>query len=475
MAKMRGPTNNDPIAQHCLSTGLFVRSLALARLAFTTSGDLWSMNGGAKFSSDLTCPPEKRAELQQKLEEQAREIARELGGLKGSVMKVGQLLSMYGEYFFPPQVNRILKSLQANTPPLEWKAIEPFLKKELNERYDDLEIQPNAFAAASIGQVHEAKIKKTGETIALKVQYPGVERAIHSDMKALKAIIMFAPGIPRGRKVEELVCEIEEMLEREIDYTLEAQFGEKFKALLQDDPRFLVPKIHRDWCTSKVLAIQMICGHRIDSNELQNISQERRNSIADSLLDLYLKELFEFGCVQTDPHIGNYRVRLKGEPTCDGQTSDRDRVVLLDFGAVREFDPTFLKNYRALIRASLERKPEAVAQAGLELGFLKQCDTAKVTEAFYEFCRLVIEPFDPRGAGTEGLKFFDQDGSYDWRNNSLPCRLAKQLKEVISARELRAPPREALFLDRKSTGLYILLSTLGAKTNAHEKLARAIR
>jgi predicted unusual protein kinase regulating ubiquinone biosynthesis (AarF/ABC1/UbiB family) len=475
MAKTRSLTNNDPETQQCLSTGLLVRSLALARLAFATSGDLWSIGGGNKLREGLDCPPEKRAELQSKLEEQAAEITRELGSLKGSVMKVGQLLSMYGEYFLPPQVNKILKCLQASTPPLDWVTIEPYLKKLLAEKYDEIEVDPKAIAAASIGQVHKAKVKKTGKTIALKIQYPGVERAINSDMKALKAIIMFAPGLPRGSKVDELVCEIEEMLAREIDYSLEATYGEKFRELLKNDPRFLVPEIHREWSNSKVLAVQMICGYRIDDEKLQTISQDRRNALAESLLDLYLKELFEVGCVQTDPHIGNYRIRLKGEATCDGGHNDRDCVVLLDFGAVREFDPVFLRNYRALIRASLDRQPQAVTQAGLDLGFLRSCDGPNVTAAFYDFCRLVIEPFDPQGAGPEGKKYFDSDGSYDWRNNDLPCRLAAQLKEVIRARELRAPPREALFLDRKSTGLYILLSSLGAKTNTYEKLARAVR
>lgn len=466
-------TFDESATQQCLSTGLFVRSLALARLAFTTSSEMWTMNGATVFN-DMACPPEKRAELQVKLEEQAREIARELGSLKGSVMKVGQLLSMYGEHFLPPQVNRILKSLQTQTPPLDWQLIEPHLRKELGPKYDDLEITPHALAAASIGQVHAAKIKATGETIALKVQYPGVDRAIRSDLKALKAIVMFAPGLPRGKRLDEIVCEIEEMLWREVDYSQEAAWNERFTECLGEDPRFVVPKIRRDWCTSKVLASQMICGHRLDDELLKTISQDRRNALADSLLELYLRELFEFGCVQTDPHIGNYRVRLKGESTCDGKTVDQDCLVLIDFGAVREFDTRFVDRYRTLVRASLEQKRDGVTQAGLELGFLLPCDQKPVTDAFYDFCRLMVEPFDPSGACTEGRRYFDSDGCYDWACNTLPNRLASQLKEVIRARELRAPPREAIFLDRKSSGLYILLSTLGAKTNASKKLEDAL-
>lgn len=461
--------------QQCLSTGLFVRSLALARLAFVTGGDIWTMKGATELLSDVKCAPEKRAELQSKLEEQAREIAKELGTLKGSVMKVGQLLSMYGEHFLPPQVNKILKSLQASTPSLEWATMEPFVKQQLKERFTELEISPNAIAAASIGQVHAAKVKKTGQNIALKIQYPGVDRAIASDMKALKAIVMFAPGLPRGARLNDLVQEIEEMLHREIDYENEADCAEKFARYLSGDARYVVPKIYREWSSSKVLAIEMICGHRLDADELKNVSQARRNALADSLLELYLRELFEFGCVQTDPHIGNYRVRLQGEMACDGKKVEQDCVVLLDFGAVRNFEKKFLMNYRDLLAASLEQNPDGVLQAGLNLGFLLPCDPPAVNTAFYDFCRLVVEPFDPEGASPIGRSFFESDGSYNWCNNTLPNRLASQLKEVIKARELRAPPREAIFLDRKSSGLYILLSTLGAKTKSSEKLVKALK
>jgi len=462
--------------QACLSTGLFVRSLALARLAFSTSGDLWTMKAGAIMNSP-DCPPEKRQELQEKLEEQAREIAKELGTLKGSVMKVGQLLSMYGEHFLPPQVNRVLKSLQASTPALEWETIEPFIKKQYGAssaggRFEDLEIIPRAMAAASIGQVHKAKIKSTGETIALKVQYPGVDRAIRSDLKALKALITFAPRMPKGARVNEIISEIEEMLWREVDYLAEADCAEKFALFLKGDRRFLIPAVKRDWCTSKILAVQLICGHRIDDPALEEVPQERRNAIADSLLELYLRELFEFGCVQTDPHIGNYRIRLKGETDCDSSVVEDDHVVLLDFGAVRKFDPQFLKNYHALIESSLDRNQKGVIDSGLALGFLIPCDPPPVTEAFYECCRLVVEPFDPEGASEEGRKFHCRDGLYNWHGNTLPNRLAAQLKKVIQAREFRAPPREAIFLDRKSSGLYILLSTLGAKTKVQDKVAR---
>lgn len=439
-----------------LQTGLFVRSLTLAKLAFMAKS-----NGRSRCNG---------ADIQPQLEAQASEIARELGRLKGSAMKVGQLLSIYGERFLPPQVNSILKCLQSHAPPLDWKSIEPALREELGTAYDELEIETRSLAAASIGQVHQAKVKSTGERIALKIQYPKIERAITSDLRALKTVLAFGPfvssGMPAGSRLSEMVAEVDEMLRRELDYQKEAACIRLFHEGLAEDPRFLVPRVHTRWTTSKVLAIDLICGHRIDAEAVRNLSQERRNNLAEALLELYLKELFEFGFVQTDAHVGNYRVRIQGEATCQNQTADRDTVVLIDFGAVRELCPKFLGLYRSLIGGSLYNDLDVVTDAGLKLGFLRENDNDEVRKEFFQFCRLVVEPFT-----YEGVK----DGAlYDWGQSTLPSRLAAQLTRVINVGELRAPPREVPFLDRKSSGLYVLMGLLGAKTNSRRLLEKAL-
>jgi predicted unusual protein kinase regulating ubiquinone biosynthesis (AarF/ABC1/UbiB family) len=445
------------------------------RLAVAASGEFSIF----KTSNDQEESDEQRAKTLKHLEEQAHEISHELGKLKGSVMKVGQLLSMYGEHFLPPQVNAILKTLQASSPPLAWEAIAPVLKKELGANLEELEVDAKAIAAASIGQVHAARIKSTNQTIALKIQYPGVDRAIQSDLRALRGLAAFAPlaapALVRGPRLAEFICEIEEMLAKEVDYRSEADCSEKFAELLAGDSRYVIPKIHRHWSSSKVLATDKICGHRFDAEALQKLPPERRNALAESLIDLYLRELFEFGCVQTDPHVGNYLVRLQGEFTCDGQLIENDAIVLFDFGAVRKLDPHFIQNYRTLVEASLFKNKEAVSDAALELKFLLPCDPPAVHDAFYDFCRLVVEPFDPSGADDNGRTFFDSEDRYDWSRSDLPTRLRKRLVDVIRARELRVPPREAIFIDRKSSGLYVLLGLLGAKTRGRERLSRTLQ
>lgn len=450
MSKVENPCgSNSPETLNSIRTGLFVRTLALAKLALSAKRDLFSPDRMKEIDVD----PVVRAEI----EAQVKEISRELGTLKGSAMKVGQLLSVFGEHFLPPQVNAVLKLLQADSPSLEWSCIEHHVKHELAERFDEIEIEPKAFAAASIGQVHRAKIKATGENIVLKIQYPGVERAIENDLRALKTILLFAPGALKGERMNQLLQEVEEMLNRETDYRIEAANYARVRSELSSDTRYLVPRVHEKYCTSRILALDYMTGERIDSDTVKNLPQDRRNHLGQALLDLYLRELFCMGRVQTDAHIGNFLVAVSPDIT-----NEPDRVVLLDFGAIREFSPEFLASYAGLVQATFNEDRGLVMQKGTELGFLKSCDPEDVHREFYEFCRLVVEPFG------------HERDSYCWKNTDLPKRLAEQLNRVIQAREFRPPPREALFLDRKSTGLFCLLSKLEAKTKSRELVEKAI-
>lgn len=147
--------------------------------------------------------------LKKYLSLQVASLAKDLGQLKGSVMKAGQLLSTYGEHFLPPEVNDILKSLQHQAPPVEWSEIRKVLEKELGpQRLGLLEIDPKPFAAASLGQVHKARVLASGENLALKVQYPGVDRAVETDLTFLKMIFQLTDLFPSGFRSQSVMEEI---------------------------------------------------------------------------------------------------------------------------------------------------------------------------------------------------------------------------------------------------------------------------
>ncbi len=380
-------------------------------------------------------------------------LVKELGRLKGSAMKVGQTLSLYGESIFPKEVNEILKNLQTKAEPLPWAAMRKMLAQELGEeKLRELEIDETAVASASIGQVYKAKINESGETLALKVQYPGVEEAIDADMRLLK-VILAVPGIfPGGLRLEHLLAEIREMFMQEIDYTLEIKAVDRFREYLSGDPRYQVPKTYPRYSSRRVLATEFMAGVRADAPEVQSLSQERRNRLGEAYFDLYLRELLDFKLVQTDPHLGNYLVQVGG---------DSDRLVLFDFGAMREAPEEFLKHYQNLIWGGITHDARSVEKGGRGLGLLQPEDSMDLVDDYVRLCFLLCEPF------------YGPD-AYDWGSSDLPRRVAGQVKHVAISYKLRAPPREIVFLDRKLGGVFIFLSVLRCQWNGRASVLAAL-
>jgi predicted unusual protein kinase regulating ubiquinone biosynthesis (AarF/ABC1/UbiB family) len=433
-----------------IKSSMMSRGFALARVSVSAGAKAASHAVGNLFADEAD-KPERFKEM---LMSQVDSLTRELGQLKGSLMKVGQLLSMYGEHFLPPEANAVLKSLQNQSPPLEWNAIEKVLKKQLSpEALATLEIDPEPLASASLGQVHKARRKSDGKWLAMKIQYPGVDQAIEGDLKALRSILSVSKLIPKGPKYDELFNEIRFMLHQEVDYAKELKTTQEFKERLSNDSRYIIPEVIPELSTKRVLTTSYEEGIPVDSPEVKALAQERRNSIGIAALELYFRELFELGAVQTDPHFGNYRVRL-------GKDGEPDRLVLLDFGAVRHLPKTFLKSYLKVVRGSHSRNTEMIVDGATELGFLKDEDSEQMRKMFVDLCFRITEPFFLSGTPGVPDSLYEPDGSYRWGESDLPNRIAKQASQMAISFKLRSPPREIVFLDRKLGGMFIFLSTL---------------
>lgn len=425
------------------------RGMALAKVSLSAGARAASYAIGNIFSGE-----EREDRLKKLLAAQASLLADEFGQLKGSLMKVGQLLSTYGEHFLPPEANEFLKSLQNRSPPLEWNEIHRVLIRQLGEeKLAQLKIDPEPIASASLGQVHRAQMVSGGPPLAMKIQYPGVDRAIDMDLKALRTVLSIANLLPgNSSRYDEIFREIREMLHREVDYGKELENTQFFREFLKDDVRYRVPEVISEFSTSRVLTTTLQEGFPVDGAEVAGLSQERRNQLGIAALELFFRELFELGIVQTDPHFGNYRVRIDSDSST--------QLVLLDFGAIRKFSKTFLKAYQAMVRGAFSKDGDQVRKAALELGFLKPGDPEELQKEFVELCDLIMEPF-----------FNDL---YDWGASDLPSRLAKKGTRVILNFRLRLPPREIVFLDRKMGGIFIFLAVLKAKINGREVLAKFI-
>ncbi len=444
-----------------IKSSVFSRSLSMAKMTFNAGASL----AGHNIKNTFSTKEDKASSWKKLVKSQAQAVSTELGELKGSLMKAGQMLSMYGEHFLPPDANAFLKGLQSNSPALNWTVIEPVLKKNLStEQLDQLVVEHEALSCASLGQVHRARIKATGEEIVLKIQYPDVDKAIDSDLRALKTLLGIMKLVPKDLDLNPIFSEVHEMLVQETDYHLEAKLTQAFYNKLKDDPRFVVPKVYPEFSNNKILATSYEESHRVDAIEIQSLSETRRNQIAIHFLDLYLKELFSWGLVQTDPHIGNYGVRL--------EKNGQDKLVLYDFGATREYDIKFMGPYRRMIQAALYADEKNLRKAAQELQFLDPTDKSELKALFEEFCFEFVEPFlaadDPRLP----IGVMDQEGNYDWKNTDLPQRLSKKILQVIRQHSWRTPPREIIFLDRKSGGVFIFMSVLRARCQGRDLLVK---
>ncbi len=254
-----------------LSRGLALAKVTVSagtRAASHALGNLFGDEGG------------KEDRLKEMLTAQMDLLSRELGKLKGSVMKVGQMLSMYGEHLLPPEANQLLKSLQNQSPPLAWEAIEKQLKRQLGaEKLALLDIEQEPHASASLGQVHRAVIRATGERIALKIQYPGVDQAIESDLAALRSLLTVSKLIPKGPKYDELFKEVRQMMHQEVDYSKELTATDEFRELFAEDGLVIVPRTYPEFSAKRVLATSFEEGVSMESAEVLALSQERRNAI----------------------------------------------------------------------------------------------------------------------------------------------------------------------------------------------------
>lgn len=432
-----------------IKSGTFSRGLSLAKMTFSAGAQAAGHAVGNLFADSAS--QEKRGTAL--LLSQATVIAKELGALKGSVMKVGQMLSMFGEHLLPPEVNSILKSLQNQSPALEWIAIEKVIKRRLNaEQRMLLTIEPEALACASLGQVHLATRKSDSLKIALKIQYPGVETAIESDLKSMRSILSMAKLIPGGAQYDELFKEVREMLHREVDYQKELQATLDFQKLLESDPRYIVPTPIPEFSSKKILATTFEEGVSVDSPQVAALSLERRNALAIAAYELYLREIFEFRKVQTDPHFGNYQIRIAQSPESDGRYLDQ--IVLFDFGAMREVSLSFLKNYREMVKGALEHDYDLLKKAAIQMELIRETDSEKAHAQFVELCLLMMEPSN-RPA----------DEAYPWGKSDLAKRMMVQGSKFAFEFKLRPPPREMLFINRKTGGVFFFLSMLNAEFN----------
>ena len=451
---------NDKLKQ--LKTSSMDRRLSIAKASFL-AGTRWAASSaGSMFSSES----EKEKKRKKAMKEQADYLVAEIGKLKGSIVKIGQMMALYGEHFLPEEITQALNTLNNQTVALDWSVIEAQLKKQLGAKINELTIDPEPLGTASLAQVHRATRKSDGLELVLKVQYPGVADAIDSDMNLFRNMLKLTRMVPQTREFDQWFDEVRDMMHREVNYVIEADTTRRFKARLQDDPRYVVPTIIDEYSTDRVLCMTFERGVPINSPVMLSLPQERRNKLGEASLEIVVREVFEWGEMQTDPNFGNYLVRL-------GDGDDQpDQIILLDFGAIRQFDEHLLSIARNLIQAGYQHSSEMMVAAMTGYEFFDSIpqsikpDMAKVfllaTEAFSS----------PLNNQQLPAGVMDEHQRYDWKKSQLHSRVMQQASKSMTSRYFSVPPKEFMFISRKFIGAYTFMTVIDAKTNVRDMIAR---
>lgn len=443
-----------------LKTSGFERRLSIAKTSLNI-GRRWAGNSVSGLFLDKDTKARRNQEF---MESQAHYLAEELGKLKGSVVKIGQMLALYGEHILPPEITRALQTLNDDTATLRWERIEQNLRRILGDKLNDLDVDPNPIGTASLAQVHRATIRKTGEQIVLKIQYPGVADAIDSDLALFKRLLKVSNIVPQTRALDAWFEEIRDLLHHEVDYEAEAATTERFYERLKDDPRYVVPKINRHYSSPRLLCMTFESGVSVTSKEVQELPHERRNQIGQAAIEIMMQEIFVWGEMQTDPNFGNYLVRL-------GQNGEMDKLVLLDFGAIRTFDAALLTIARNLLTAGYYHDHNAMMAAMTGYSFFDTM-SPKVKSDVASLFLLATEPFsDPEKNKDIPADCLDDNLRYIWANSQLHSRISAAATKAMQSFEFNLPPKEFMFISRKFIGAYTFLTVIDAHTES-EKLVK---
>lgn len=362
----------------------------------------------------------------------ALRVADQLSRLRGAAMKLGQMISLDAGDMLPRELTEILARLRDSAHFMPAVQLERVLAAHWGpgwrRRFAAFDARP--IAAASIGQVHRATLPD-GRVLAIKVQYPCIAASIDADVDNVATLLRMTGLLPASLNIAPLLAEAKRQLHDEADYTREAAMMTRYADLLTDDPAFLVPRPHPELSGPAVLAMDFIESRPIET--LSAADPEPRNQAMGAMLGLVLRELFEFGFMQTDPNFANFRWQ-----------PDTGRIVLLDFGAARAIDPATSSAYRRLMHAGLADDAPALRAALVDIGFVAPVVLARHGPALDRMIAVL-------------LAHLGKPGLFDFADRSFVEEVRSEAETIFADRSAwHIPPAETLFVQRKVSGTALL-------------------
>jgi predicted unusual protein kinase regulating ubiquinone biosynthesis (AarF/ABC1/UbiB family) len=397
---------------------------------------------------------------------EARRFVAELGKLKGTYVKIGQMMALFGEHFLPPVLAEAMHDLGDQTEPLHWDALESSVRASLGSRFEELDIDPEAIAAASLAQVHLARVRETGDWICLKIQYPGLADVIDSDFDAVVRMLLLARWVKAGRDLDDWLESMRAHLHNEIDYHREAdltrRMGDLVRGLEVSGVTYHVPEVLDRYCTDSVLALEYMEGYSVTDERVAALSLERRNALAKGMLELFFLELYDWGCLQTDPNFGNYLLNLQDRR----KKLAHDELVLLDFGSILDCSDDFLYHLRHVIDAGQKQDIPRLVDGLIGLGCLQEDASEEGRKMFADFCLHLLEPL--RAPDQLPAEYLNEQGEYCWAKSRLMRRAGKQAALSTTSRHFTTPSRDFALIARKLTGVFTFIDVLEAEFNAYD-------
>lgn len=362
-----------------------------------------------------------------------------LKNLRGAAMKFGQLLSLDETVILSPDLAAIFAQLQSSG----YSMTPSQLKKVLNHNWGDdwlkhfkyFDVRP--FAAASIGQVHKATLK-SGEVVAIKVQFPGVKQSIDSDLATLKFIMKTSGMLPENFPLEHYLSQCGDLLKRETNYELEAENINLFSGFLNGSKVIHVPKVYNKLSTDQTLTMSFLEGRELSN--IMEFDQSARDEISLNLIELLFNEIFNFKMVQTDPNLANFLLTRGGKSIC-----------ILDFGACCRVSEDTYRLYKELLSVALSLDLNCIKSFLQEKNFIPQ-ETSMAGTKFLENIISVT------------INELSKDETFDFQKSKVFQLIVQEnlnlYFDLIPSSVLGS---DFIFIQRKIFGLILFFRSIGTK------------
>lgn len=369
----------------------------------------------------------------------SKEIIQTMGELKGAMMKLGQMISISEDLILPKEISELFRDLQKNSPSMPEAEVRKMIfdnfKNYPEELFLEFDLKP--VAAASIGQVHKAKLK-TGEVVAIKIQYPKIVNAIKHDFQNLHKIDRLVTLLYSNKpNIDNMIDELKTSLMQECDYLHEMEEMRFFKEQYKERfPMILIPQVYPEFCTEQILTMEWVEGDSFE--ESLHYTDEEKNFLGTSLYESFLFSLWELKRLHTDPQNGNYLFR-------------RDKIIMLDFGSTRSFDQDFIVDYAGLLMSMEENRLDIYSLIAKKLDMFKPDEDEDTLARHFEIIKTLYVPYTSEGVHTI--------------TELNPFQLFKDFIKDIDFKGRKSPRQEFLLLDRSTFGLYTKLKGWRSQIN----------